>query len=304
MKSVFNELIDMLETSLPLSRFAAAWCKSSQKQHHLFYEWAYCKPCLENLLWWDHLEVFWPGGLLRVMWCRFNDESQSNPACLAGFIPEVAGRNRWAPWVAQGRLVLLPELTPVPPGLDYAKLEGKSPRVIFPVGFWQLQHMEPCIKASLSAFPSSGLSPPLDQVQSMNAASLTHQRQRHWRAGWISPYEHQEPASVIAQHLSWKPNHCLEDTEMQVPWHDKGHWWLHYVMMVKERHPNYWEMILVYLSRRRWNAVWWYLQVLTGFSVQEITSIFRPPKSPSKQSKSLHRETKELLALREGVWEG
>ncbi|OPJ88166.1 hypothetical protein AV530_008171 [Patagioenas fasciata monilis] len=41
------------------------------------------------------------------------------------------------------------------------------------------------------------------------------QRQRHQRAGWISPDEHMELALIITQHISWKPTQCLEDTKTQ-----------------------------------------------------------------------------------------
>lgn len=86
------------------------------------------------------------------------------------------------------------------PGAGSARLEDKSPGVISPRGFWQLQHMVPCREASLSAFPSSGLCLLLDQIQSMNPVSPSPQRQAR-RAGWRFPEEHQELAATIAQHL-------------------------------------------------------------------------------------------------------
>lgn len=102
------------------------------------------------------------------------------------------------------------------PGLGYAKLQGKSPGAISPGGFWQLQHTVPCSEASLSAFPSSGLSPlGSDAVNEYCFPHPLRDRDIEGPDGYL--------LMNTRNLLSVSPGHIpTAVTKAQVTWHDKG----------------------------------------------------------------------------------
>lgn len=170
-KSATNNLVDRLETFLPLSRFDGAWCKLAAVPPKAASPVLWVgvlqtlsgKTVLRSIIWRcfgqdDHLGQH--GADLKtnhkathlICWVHHRGDCKEEMSlhCLGGFGPVTSP----------------PPSTS--PGLGCARLEGKSPGTILPGGFWQLHHMVPCSETSLSAFPSSGLCLLLDQMQAMN----------------------------------------------------------------------------------------------------------------------------------------